>query len=109
MPTCGINLTSAIVLVEVSESPTKRVYSIQAGVLEKCFPYFEKFRASGMGEVPKRRVQLHEVRPAAFDTVVYWMYKQALSANLKADLWHEVKSLADRLCMDHMMNNMVGL
>ena len=107
MLTCGINLTSAIVLVEVSESPTKRVYSVHEGVLEKCSPHFEKCQASGTSEAQQRRIQMHDVRPAAFDAVVYRMYKQALSTNLKADYWHEIYSLADRLCMDHMMNDIV--
>jgi hypothetical protein len=104
MLTSSSSLTSAIVLVEVSEEPTMRVNSVHKSTLEKCSLYFQKCLASGMIETQQKRVCLHDVQPAAFDTAAYWMYKAALRANLKFDSWHEIYSLADRLCMDQMMN-----
>lgn len=43
-------------------------------------------------------VLLRDVRPTAFDAIVFWMYKQALNTT------RGIYSLVDRVCMDQMTN-----
>jgi len=99
----------ADIVFKVQGTPIKA----HKGLISTRCPYFQRMFSSGMMETKSKEIEIHDITPATFNTVLEWIYcdyVNRMDENIAQELFavadkfslFDLKKLAEKCMMDHL-------